>query len=137
MVNDDADFLSGDADFLGGDNDLAALTAPPSVVPADVASLQQGLGSTDVAVVIQSLGAVTEQRVEPLQDQVATLLLSDVERLGKAGIDAVLDCLEAIGDGRCVREMERALYESGDKLSEHQAWRARHIVQKIRRFGRK
>ena len=52
-------------------------------------------------------------------------------------IEAALDCLATIGDGRCVRAMEALLMERPAAMNEHQAWRARHIVQLIRRDHRR
>lgn len=52
-------------------------------------------------------------------------------------IDGALLALEQVGDGRCVRPMEALLAEHLTGWSEYQAWRARHIVQVIRRGGRR
>ena len=48
-----------------------------------------------------------------------------------------LDALARVGDGRCVRPLEAAMAAHGQHLDDHQAWRVRHIVQVIRRGGRK
>ncbi len=50
---------------------------------------------------------------------------------------AVLDFLDAHGDGRCVRPLEALLVRHGAALDDAQAYKARHIVQAIRRARRK
>ncbi len=81
--------------------------------------------------------AVRRLSLAELQDAVAQLLCDSAEGLGFRGVELVLDCLAEVGDGRCVRSMEAALVSARDVLTEHQAWRARHIVQLIRRDHRR
>lgn len=124
------DLLDGPDDFLDTDTDV-------SQVPADVAGLLQRLQSDsldDVAIAVTEIAA---ERLAAVQDDVARLLLAAKWCAESGLVDAILDYLAEHGDGRCVRPMEEALHENGRSLTEHQAWRARHIVQKIRRFGRK
>lgn len=71
-----------------------------------------------------------------VQEDLALLLAPAADR-GFEAAEALLDALEALGDGRCVRAMEAALWAVGPRLPQHQAWRARHIVQRIRRGGRR
>ena len=87
-----------------------------------------------------ALAAVDAARVAPypeLQDDIAALMRDRFDQLDRAGVERILDCLDAIGDGRLVRTMEEVLAARGTQLGEHHAWRARHIVQRIRRFGRR
>jgi len=130
------DLFDGPDDFLGGDD-------APSDIPADLAGLVADLNEGDAGAVFSAFSQVRERGLGQLQEQVVVAmhrltaeLGASVEQ-GKSGLDAALDCLDAVGDGRCVRPMERLLHDRKADLSEHQAWRARHIVQRIRRFGRK
>lgn len=50
---------------------------------------------------------------------------------------AVLAFLEAHGDGRCVRPLEALLARQGSALDDALAYKARHVVQVIRRSRRK
>ena len=77
------------------------------------------------------------QRSARAQLELIARLHDDPQSLGHDGIDRVLACLKQIADGRCVREMEALLVERGAQLSDVHAWQARHIVQVIRRSGRK
>ncbi len=73
-----------------------------------------------------------------LQEGLVAALHRLVQRAAAAEqIDGALQALEQVGDGRCVRPMEALLAEHLTGWSEHQAWRARHIVQVIRRAGRR
>jgi hypothetical protein len=122
--------FDGPDDFLDDSDDSDA-------VPADVAGLLAGLRSDELAQVQAALAEITVQELAAVQDEVAQLLLNKAWCADVALADQVLAFLAKHGDGRCVRPMEEALHENGRKLTEHQAWRGRHIVQKIRRFGRK
>ncbi len=72
-----------------------------------------------------------------LQDAIAQQLRDRAPELAFAGVETALDCLATLADGRCVRTMEEALLRQSAALTEHQAWRARHIVQLIRRDHRR
>jgi hypothetical protein len=80
---------------------------------------------------------IAKWRVTEAQSDVADQLGRCAARGDATAVDLLLDCLQAVGDGRCVRTMESVLAEHGHKLGDHQAWRARHIVQVIRRSGRR
>lgn len=80
---------------------------------------------------------IAKWRVTEAQSDVADQLGRYAARGDTLAVDILLDCLQAIGDGRCVRAMESVLADHGNKLGDHQAWRARHIVQAIRRGGRR
>ncbi len=72
-----------------------------------------------------------------LQVALTDFFFERAEHLDHGDVERLLDCLAELGDGRCVRGMERVLHQRWQHLSEHQAWRGRHIVQLIRRGGRK
>ena len=124
------DLFDGPDDFLGEDD-------APDTVPADLKEVVGALNSDDPATVIGAITAVREGGLAQLQDRVAAAMERLGGALGDDGIDAALDCLDELGDGRCVRPMEAFLHAHGAGLSGNRAWRARHIVQRIRRFGRK
>ncbi|MBI5607709.1 MAG: hypothetical protein HY902_02395 [Deltaproteobacteria bacterium] len=82
--------------------------------------------------------AVAAAALGHLQSELVAALHRLVQRSAAAEqIDGALLALEQVGDGRCVRPMEALLAERLTGWSEHQAWRARHIVQVIRRGGRR
>jgi len=72
-----------------------------------------------------------------VQLAVAQRLARDPHGLGHEGVDRFLTFLEQHGDGRVVRTLEALLAQHGATLTDAHAWRARHIVQSIRRGGRK
>lgn len=124
------DLFDGPDDFLQDADD-----AP--VVPPELAPLLADLHATDSRRQLAAIAEIQKQGHAQLQEHVARALLANAEGLGFDGVTAALDCLDALGDGRCVRTMEAVLHDEREHLTEHQAWRARHIIQRIRRFGRK
>ena len=119
-------------DFLAGDVDHA-----PPVERSDLTALRRRLLANDL---VDALAAVDEMATSghaELQAELTTFFYVQTENLDHDAVERVLDCLASVGDGRCVRGMERVLHERWQHLSEHQAWRGRHIVQSIRRCGRK
>lgn len=76
-------------------------------------------------------------RLSEAQEALAGQLATNGEALGPQGRSELLAALEVLGDGRCVRAMEAFLAQWSSHLQEHEAWRARHIVQVIRRGGRR
>ena len=121
------DFLGGDSPSSGGEDSAEASTL----------AVREQLRADELEVAMSAVETVAQQSLLGLQQAVAELLYHRSADLDFAQIEQILDCLAAIGDGRCVRVMESLLHERHFDLSEHQAWRARHIVQKIRRAGRK
>lgn len=99
--------------------------------------LRRAVRAADPELARQAVGAIAALSVAEAQVDVAERLLREAASLGHDGVEQALDCLEAIGDGRCVRTMEAVLLRHGALLSEPHAWRARHIVQVIRRGGRR
>lgn len=123
---DEADLF----DFLSGDSVLRV--ERPELTP-----IRAQLADGDLTVALAAVREVTSQGRAELQAEVVELLASRLKDMSHLDIEAVLDCLSEIGDGRCVRGMERLLVEGWQTLSEHQAWRARRIIQVIRRGGRR
>ncbi len=118
----------------------ASATAGPQAALAPsgtlVRALAAALAADDGALQLESLAVVRSRRLAVLQVEVAALL----ERpalIGHDGVEATLDALGELADGRVVRRLEATLAARPAGLSEHQAWRARHVVQKIRRGGRR
>jgi hypothetical protein len=99
--------------------------------------MRRAVLSSDPEVAVEAAGAIQALDVREAQADVAERLLSNPTMLGRERVERLLDCLEAIGDGRCVRTMEAVLHRHGLTLDDHHAWRARHIVQSIRRAGRR
>lgn len=91
----------------------------------------------DPRLVVAACLAIAHHKVREAQVEVALRLGRAPNALGAQGVDALLACLEVVGDGRCVRAMEESLASAGAELAEHPAWRARRIVQLIRRGGRR
>lgn len=100
------------------------------------AALVAGLRSEDIKLRRSALALVRKFGLRSLQRDIAGLLDAPAE-LGHDGIEATLDALAELADGRVVRRLEEVLATRGPELSQHQAWRARHIVQVIRRAGRR
>ncbi len=99
--------------------------------------LQRSARSTDPELVVAAADAIRHLDARAAQLDLLARLQADPRSLGHAGVDRVLACLGQIADGRCVREMEALLVDRGAELSDVHAWQARHIVQVIRRSGRK
>jgi len=99
--------------------------------------LRRAVASSDPEVAVQAARAIAVLRVSEAQEAVAQRLLQGLAELGRERVEHLLDCLEAIGDGRCVRTMEAVLHRHSLALDDHHAWRARHIIQVIRRAGRR
>ncbi len=99
--------------------------------------LRRAVASPDPEVAVQAAAAIAALDVREAQEAVAQRLLQGPAELGREKVERLLDCLEAIGDGRCVRTMEAVLHRHGHVLDDHHAWRARHIIQVIRRAGRR
>lgn len=99
-------------------------------------ALVAGLRSDDVGLQLHALAIARKLGLRSLQRDIAGLLDAPA-RLGHEGVEATLDALAELADGRSVRRLEEVLAARGPELSQHQAWRARHIVQVIRRAGRR
>jgi hypothetical protein len=99
--------------------------------------LQRAARSPDPELVVAAAEAILHLDARAAQLDLVARLHADPRSLGHAGVDRVLAALKQIADGRCVREMEALLVARGDELSDVHAWQARHIVQVIRRSGRK
>ena len=122
------DLFDGPDDFLGD-----AGGRDPGEKTAALKALAEG-SAAEVAGVV---AALHDAKDGSLQAEVSLSLLRGQVHRDAAVVDGVLQYLAELGDGRCVRPMEQVLVQASAALTEHQAWRARHIVQKIRRFGRK
>ena len=99
--------------------------------------LQRAARSPDAELVVAAAEAILHLDARAAQLDLVARLHADPHSLGHGGVDRVLAALKQIADGRCVREMEALLMARGDELSDVHAWQARHIVQVIRRSGRK
>ncbi len=99
--------------------------------------LQRAARSPDPALVALAADAIGHLDARAAQLDLVARLHANPRSLGHDGVDRVLACLKTVADGRCVREMEALLVERGAELSDVHAWQARHIVQVIRRSGRK
>jgi len=119
-------------DFLDGNNEH-----PPAAERSDLASMRQRLTSPDLAAALAAVDEMAKGGHAELQPELTDFFYNQAPHLVHEEIEKVLDCLAKVGDGRCVRGMERVLHERWQVLNEHQAWRGRHIVQSIRRGGRK
>lgn len=102
-----------------------------------VVLLRRAVLSPDADLATAAAQAITALEVREAQVEVAERLRQGPAELGHGRVEAFLQALEAIGDGRCVRTLEALLADRGLELSEPHAWRARHVVQVIRRAGRK
>ncbi len=114
--------------------------APDAALPehgALIRLLQRSARSADPALVVAAADAIAHLDARAAQLDLVERLRADPRSLGHEGVDRVLACLKIVADGRCVREMEALLVERGAELSDVHAWQARHIVQVIRRGGRK
>ena len=99
--------------------------------------IQRVLGGDDPELArLAAQGAIRLQLSE-VQEALAGQLARNGEGLGPQGRSDLLAALEVLGDGRCVRAMEAFLAQWSSRLQDHEAWRARHIVQVIRRGGRR
>jgi hypothetical protein len=121
---------------------LRALADRPGVVLAERGELarltQRALLSHEIDVVTQACRVVLQAPLPHLQPELVTALQHLIAAMAPAeAIDVALQALELVGDGRCVRPMEALLADRPTGWSDHQAWRARHIVQVIRRGGRR
>ncbi len=113
---------------------------PPTALPEHgplVRLLQRSARSTDPLLVVLTADVTLQLDARAVQLDLVARLHADPQGLGHDGVDRVLACLKQIADGRCVREMEALLMDRGAQLSDVHAWQARHIVQVIRRGGRK
>ena len=124
------DLFDGPDDFLDGGG-------AEDAVPADIQPLLDQLQHESKTERTAAVSSIHEAGLAALQDRVCAALHEQSNAKDAAFVDAVLAYLDEHGDGRCVRPMEEALVANGPLMTERQAWRARHIVQKIRRFGRK
>lgn len=118
-------------DLLGGLDALVVHDSGPIA-----RSVVSALRSEDPPLQRQALQMVRKFGLRVVQREVAGLLDAPA-LLGHDGIEATLDALAELADGRVVRRLEEVLATRGPELSQHQAWRARHIVQVIRRAGRR
>ena len=116
---------------------LLAPVATASEHGALVRLLQRSARAADPQLVALAADVIRHLDARAAQLELIARLHDDPQSLGHDGIDRVLACLKQIADGRCVREMEALLVERGAQLSDVHAWQARHIVQVIRRSGRK
>lgn len=101
------------------------------------AALTRAVQSPDLALALLGAAAVAELGLAALQEPFAACFGRHLPALNRDDRAKFLDFLEHHGDGRCVRGLEQALAQHGALLDDAQAWRARHIVQVIRRAGRK
>lgn len=92
-------------------------------------------GDSDALAVAAALEAA-RRSASLLQVEVAKVLDRHAA-LDHATVGKLLDAIEALADGRVVRTMEATLAAHGGALDRHHAWRARHIIQSIRRGGRR
>jgi hypothetical protein len=116
---------------------LALSPAAPIAEGGVVAGLVvAALRSEDGEFVVRALAEAQRRQLATLQVEIAAVLRRHAS-LGHDGVELALSALDALADGRVVREMEAVLAEHGPALSRHHAWRARHIVQRIRRAGRR
>lgn len=99
--------------------------------------IQRVLQGSDVQLACLASRAAVQLRLSEVQEALAQQLAHNSEQLGPAGRGEMLGALEELGDGRCVRAMEAFLAQWSSRLQDHEAWRARHIVQVIRRGGRR
>lgn len=98
--------------------------------------LRRAVRCADAELALCAAQTIAHLRVEEAQEDVA-LRLMEPASLDHLQQSALLDVLDGLGDGRCVRAMEAMLAAVGPQLPDHHAWRARHIVQRIRRGGRR
>ncbi|MSP91878.1 MAG: hypothetical protein EXR79_08790 [Myxococcales bacterium] len=124
-----------DFDFLG------ARVTPPDPLLAGLdpvaAALALRVASADPQQAVAAVAEATRLRLATVQALVAERLACAPAAFGHAGVDAFVAYFDALGDGRCVRGLEAVLADHALALSEAHAWKLRHIVQRIRRFGRK
>ena len=99
--------------------------------------LERAIASADLTLSLEGLGAAHMLQAHEVQLVIAERLARDPRTLSHAQVDRFLACLEQLGDGRIVRTLEALLHQDGASLSEVHAWRTRHIIQSIRRGGRK
>jgi hypothetical protein len=99
--------------------------------------MERALHSGDVELGALAAQASARLGLSELQETITQCLQRHCQDLQPQGRSLFLDALETLGDGRCVRAMEAFLAHCAGQLSDHEAWRARHIVQLIRRGGRR
>lgn len=130
----------------GIDRAAALVTLTAMVQPGNYGALAHGplsllikriLLSNDGELAQVAARAALGQRLDDVQEALAGHLEHNGAQLGLAGRGELLAALEVLGDGRCVRAMESFLALWSSRLQDHEAWRARHIVQVIRRGGRR
>jgi hypothetical protein len=63
--------------------------------------MRRAVLSSDPEVAVEAAGAIQALDVREAQADVAERLLSNPTMLGRERVERLLDCLEAIGDGRC------------------------------------
>lgn len=112
--------------------DLAAAAHGPLVV-----LLRRAVAAQDPRLCADAAAAVTALGVQEAQVEVAERLRQGPAALGHAAVEQLLTCLEATADGRAVRTLEAMLHERGAELGDAHAFRARRVIQVIRRAGRK
>lgn len=99
--------------------------------------LERALQGGDLGLGTLAAQASARLGLSELQEAITQCLQRHCQDLQPQGRALFLDALETLGDGRCVRAMEAFLAQCAGHLSDHEAWRARHIVQVIRRGGRR
>jgi hypothetical protein len=99
--------------------------------------IERALNSGDVELGTLAAQASARLGLSELQETITQCLQRHCLDLQPQARALFFDALETLGDGRCVRAMEAFLAHCADQLSDHEAWRARHIVQVIRRGGRR
>lgn len=99
--------------------------------------IERALHSGEVELAALAAQASARLGLSELQETITQCLQRHCRELQPQGRSLFLNALETLGDGRCVRAMEAFLAQCAGQLSDHEAWRARHIVQVIRRGGRR
>lgn len=113
----------------------AAATLSGAALQASV--LPRALAASDQYIMQTAAATVVELRLLGLQAEFAAALGRHLAAISRDDRAKMLDFLEQHGDGRCVRPLEALLAQHGTLLDDGQAWRARHVVQIIRRDRRK
>lgn len=128
-------------DAPGAELALRAALALPAGIDGDRGPLSQlvarALQSGNAALSTAAVQLTLRLCLGDLQESIAECLQRNSPDLTPTQRSLFLDALEALGDGRCVRAMEAFLAARAGLLLDHEAWRARHIVQRIRRGGRR
>ena len=139
--------LTGDPRLAAIDGEAVLLLcslalAEPATATLSGAALQanvlpRALAAPDQYIMQTAAATVAELRLLGLQAEFAAALGRHLATISRDDRAKMLDFLEQHGDGRCVRPLEALLAQYGALLDDGQAWRARHIVQIIRRDRRK